>query len=155
MHAISLLIHLNFSSKFMVTWRHSAFGPLRTNQGVSKAIFRTLLNHVIMKSSKTRFWFISTCSNWIKTGISSRDHEFRKEIQVIKSETACMCVTWPTPSYSLLDQKLDPPGIDVYYTKEFVIEFAKTWSDFRTVFLIELPCICMYVIRLFHKRIVL
>ena len=48
-----------------------AFDPVRINEGGSNAKFRTLLNHVIMKSSKSRFWSIFICSNWIKSEISN------------------------------------------------------------------------------------
>ena len=69
MHVVSLLIHPNFSSNLMVTCldlfensllihfqtvRNLVFDPVRTNEGGPKTKFRTLLNHVIMKSSKSR-----------------------------------------------------------------------------------------------------
>ena len=43
-----LLIHLQ-------TVRHLAFDPVRTSEGAPRAEFRTSLNHVIIKSSKSRF----------------------------------------------------------------------------------------------------
>ena len=64
MHADSLLIHLNFSSKLMITWLHFfgnpllirfqtdrklTFDPVRTNEGGSKVSFRTIHSHVIDK----------------------------------------------------------------------------------------------------------
>ena len=59
-HAVSLLIHANFSSKLMITRRNSGFGPLST-------------------CSKFRFWSSSNKWRWIKNDISninqSRDHE--------------------------------------------------------------------------------
>ena len=64
MEVDSLLIHLNFSSKLMITWlnlfetpllicfqtdRKLTFDPVRTNKGGSKVKFRTIHEHVIDK----------------------------------------------------------------------------------------------------------
>ena len=64
MHADSLLIHPNFSSKLMITWlilfekpllihfqtdQKFNFVPVRTNEGGSKVKFRTIYDHVIDK----------------------------------------------------------------------------------------------------------
>ena len=70
MHADSLLIHPNFSSKLMITWlnffenpllirfrteRKLTFDPVRTNEGGSKMSFRTIHGHVIDKLFENSF----------------------------------------------------------------------------------------------------
>ena len=49
MHADSILIHPNFSSKLIITWRKPTFDPVQTNEGGSKVSFRTIHDHVIDK----------------------------------------------------------------------------------------------------------
>ena len=93
MHVVSLLIHLDFSSKFMITLRNSTFDPVQTNEGGSKVVDRNyepysitwscLRNLAIGPPSFVRSGskaIFRTDSKWTKSVISSRDHEFRREI---------------------------------------------------------------------------
>ena len=81
-HANSLLIHLNFSSKSMITWpnlfensllirfqtdRKLTFDPVRTNEGFELLIYL--------------HWF-ELDQKWVFEQIGSRDHLYRREIQV-------------------------------------------------------------------------
>ena len=57
MHAVSLLIHFE-------SVRNFAFDPVRTKGGGSKTKFRTIINHVITKSSKFRSYFEGTIEKY-------------------------------------------------------------------------------------------
>ena len=142
MHADLILVHPNFSSKLMITWRKPTFGPLsnwsktqfwsrldrpvRTNEGGPKVSFRTVYHHVIMICSKTQFWSTFNSPNWIKIKFSIS----------LKADQKWVWVTWSLismrnwggsklcwhaytsrdspPSHTLLDQNLNPRVLQNY-----------------------------------------
>ena len=83
MHAVSILIHLNFSSKIMITWF----------QTVRKLIYDPPSNR----------------PNWIKSENSnSQDQKMGGSGFQSGSKPLCICVTWLPFRNSELDQKLYP-----------------------------------------------
>ena len=143
MHADSLLVHLNFSSKLMITWLEPTFRPLsnwsktpslvRTGPKLS---LRTIHYHVIIKCPKTHFWSTFISSKWTKTEFSIS----------LKADQKWVWVTWSLiskrnwggpkvslhvyasrdspPSHTLLNQKLDPRVMNFGKLKKcFVLNF--------------------------------
>ena len=127
MHAVSLLIHPNFSSNLMVTCHDLfeislliQFEQMKVNQkrnfeSYSITLSWSLRNlafgppSFVRTGSKARF---RTVWKWIKSEFSNKSRhvtiKFEEKLGWIKSETACICFTWLPPSHSKLDQKLDP-----------------------------------------------
>ena len=98
MHAVSLLIQLNFSwENNHVTSKCSKnhFWSTFKFKAGSK-VFRTLNDHVNSIYSKNTFDTVRK-QRWKEVifRLKSHDHYFEEKFNWIKSETACIWVTWP------------------------------------------------------------
>ena len=108
MHADSLLIQPNFSSKLMITWLNLFENRFLIRFQIDRKCMVTRL----INCSKFHFRSTFISSNWIKSGFSNKmSHaiiNFEDKFGWIKSESTCICFTWLPPSHTLLGQKLDP-----------------------------------------------
>ena len=72
---ISFWSTLNFGGGYHVTHM-----PFHRKYAFDPAKIRTLINHVIINSSKLRFWFTFICLNGIKKEMESGPKAFIKQI---------------------------------------------------------------------------
>ena len=120
MHAVSLLITW---ISFRNSWSRDEIPVLIQFEQVEMNQKRVFEDFIITWLSKVRNiafdtpWFVRSGP---KAECRHVTMNFEEKFRWIKSEMACICVTWQLPSYSLQDQKLDHRVARKLYYKTFL-----------------------------------